>query len=298
MSAKKHVALKSEPKIVIFQISWENFYDPNPVNLLQVLLSLKGTLQMSELYSEAPEIEVGLKGMIVFLRNHYAYFGLGDDHKWYRVDDNLCYTIGSGRWYDVLLMLLYMKGVPVGLIYEEFHFADLSLYKIEILYLEKTVYSCSEEIQQVGTLDTFAEYSMNPLKTLGGGSGKREIKCVNCENSKGMGEVCGFCKFDPNLIEWLCESCLKINDGIVLMCDWCDKIRYPLPVCVNRCPQCFKEKNLRFCIDCDFICQCTKCTKKITAVQSMFCRNCRDICKYGYCENCKSYEMYCRKCLD
>ena len=293
--AKKHVALKSLPKIVIFQIHWENYYDPSPVNLLQVLLSLKGTLKMSELYSEAPEVEVGLKGMVVFLRNHYAYFGLGEDNRWYRVDDNLCYTIGIGRWYDVLLILLYMKGIPVGMIYEEFHVADLSLYRIEMLYLEKTVYNCMGDIQQVGNLETFADFSINPVKKLCG-ENLQQIECVSCRRSKDVGEVCTFCGFDPNLMEWLCEKCLKVNDGVVLMCDWCDNIRYPLPVSIERCSECLKEGNLRFCIDCDFICECGKCRKKITAMQSMFCRMCKEISKDGYCENCKMYEIHCKKC--
>lgn len=296
VQTKNQISLKSSPKVMIFQISWENYYSPKLVNLLQVLISLKGNLSMEELFDEAEEISMGLRGMIVFLQNHYAYFAMGNDFRWYRVDDDLCQSIGIGRWYDVLLIMLFMKGVPVGLIYEEFHVADLSLYKLELLHLEKTVYSCiNTSYQEAGSLELYADYSINPVKKLSGNP-SGQVDCVNCKFPKEIGEICTFCNFNPQETDWKCKKCQKLNDGFPLLCDWCDNIRFKIPFSQENCGKCKREKEFRVCLICDFVCMCEKCKKKISPAQNIYCRQCKEICRDGYCRNCEKYEMVCKKC--
>ena len=90
-----------------------------------------------------------------------------------------------------------MKGVPLGLIYEECYVADLSLYKIELLYLEKVVYnSVQREHVELGIFETNHLISINPVSLLSTNIGG-EIECVYCRQKKNIGEKCNYCGFDP-----------------------------------------------------------------------------------------------------
>ncbi|OMJ92926.1 hypothetical protein SteCoe_4270 [Stentor coeruleus] len=291
----RSVKLLSSPKIMIFQIMWPFAAEPNLLNILQVMVSLQGKIKMNEIFSGDSDIEMGLKGMIVFLNNHYVYFGIGEDFRWYRVDDSLCQTIGVGRWYDVLLLLLLMKGTPVGLIYEECHVADLSLYKIELLYLEKIVCNCSNNASgDAGALENSPKISINPVKHLCS-ENTGEIECVNCNAKKRVGLKCDLCGFNPNEGNWMCKSCRRRNDEMVLMCDYCDDIRFRTPCELDRCT-CGQAKFSRFCIKCNIIAECNNCKKPINVVQSSFCALCKSNCRDGHCESCKNEKMLCKSC--
>jgi hypothetical protein len=212
--------LRSSPKLMIFQVLWQDYYSPSLIYVLQVLLSLTGKIELSQIF-EGTNLEVGLKGMIVYLNNHYVYFGIGEDFRWYRVDDDVCQTVGIGRWYDVILILIFMKGLPVGLIYEENFACDLTLYQIETLYLENVVYVSSlNQSQDAGTLELYPEHSINPVKYLASEKSDRildegihgdylpdhliqetfyalhthEKKCRNCSRLSPDEPICNHCK--------------------------------------------------------------------------------------------------------
>lgn len=291
---QRTVKLLSSPKIMIFQIMWP-FAAPKLLSILQVMISLQGKIKMNEIFSGDSDIEMGLKGMIVFLNNHYVYFGIGEDFRWYRVDDSLCQTIGVGRWYDVLLLLLLMRGTPVGLIYEECHVADLSLYKIELLYLEKVVCNCTDKVHDdAGALEHSPKESINPVKHLCG-ENTGEINCVNCDAKKKVGQICSCCGFDPNEGNWICKMCSKKNDEMVLMCDYCNEIRFKAPCELDSCT-CGQPMFSRFCKKCNIITECIKCKKSINVVQSSFCASCRINCRDGRCESCNTEKMLCKGC--
>ena len=281
--------------MMIFHIQWDNILNIKLLDIFQVLLTIKGRLKMQELFSNYTDLEMGLRGMIVFLRSHYAYFGLGDDHKWYRVDDNVCQSIGIGRWYDVLLTMIYMKGVPIGLIYEDYQFADLSLYNIEVLFLEKVVYHCSRNgIDEAGILENCFDYSINPVKHLCSDL-EQEIECLNCTMLKTAKKICDFCGFDPSENEWTCKECNFENSGTVLMCDLCDQVRFTINQPIFTCEICKKEVYFRFCTTCDVL-KCCKCEKNITVVQTLICNKCKERTKEGFCNSCQNSDMLCKTC--
>lgn len=290
---RRSLSLKSSPKIMIFQLDWES-KTPKLLNILQVLISFQGTIAMSKVFKGDNPIEMGLKGLIVYLNSHYVYFGIGQNSRWYRVDDNLCQTIGLGRWYDVLLLILLTKSIPVGLIYEDSHISDLSLYKIELLYLEKVVYtSLKEDINEAGILETHYKDSINPTMFLCRATG--EIDCINCNNKKQIGQTCELCKFDPNEDKWICQNCNENNDGMILMCDYCDDVRFKIPSGLFECT-CGAQMFFKFCKECDVMTKCKKCNKNICVVQTICCVKCKKICRDGYCDGCKTYDMICKRC--
>ncbi|OMJ67392.1 hypothetical protein SteCoe_35460 [Stentor coeruleus] len=292
---RRSLFLKSSPKIMIFQLDWES-KTPKLLNILQVLISLQGIISMSKIFKGDNPIEMGLKGLIVYLNNHYVYFGIGQDSLWYRVDDNLCQTIGLGRWYDVLLLILLTKSIPIGLFYEDSHVSDLSLYKIELLYLEKTVYTSEKNnSNEAGTLENEYKDSINPSSFLCKSTG--EIDCINCSEKKQIGQVCSVCQFDPNENDWVCQKCNKINEGMILMCDYCDDVRFKIPINTLDC-SCGMQLNFKYCKKCDALTKCQKCKKSICVVQSAFCVKCKKNCRDGYCDGCKTYDMLCRSCRD
>jgi mRNA-degrading endonuclease RelE of RelBE toxin-antitoxin system len=291
--------LDSEPKMIIFQVAWENIFKVELYQILHFAISLQGKIRIDELFDQESDLEMGLQGLIVYLNGHYVYFTLGEDFYWYKIDDNLCHLVGAGRWYDVLVNLIYMKGIVVGLIYEELHIADLSLYRLEMLFLEKIVdYLYLNGSNEAGIMDTLYDYAVNPSKALNSSHNNEEIPCVYCEKNKKVGQICSYCGFDPKQTQWTCEACNRQNSGLNFMCDFCDGFRFNVPTQSTPCFTCHAEISNRICVKCDILFNCQNCRKPKTPFQSCFCARCKKPCRDGHCKDDQSDEMVCIECKD
>ena len=294
---KTKLKLMSDPKMMIFHVFWDDTYNIELLRILQFCLALQGKIKLSEIFDEvSSEQEMGLVGLIVFLNNHYVYYTLGEDFFWYKIDDNLCFLVGAGRWYDVILNLLYMKGIIVGLIYEELFVTDLSLYRIELLLLEKIVYTTILTLNnEVGIMDTFYDRVINPKIKLRPSS---KTRCIFCDEDKNVGDSCGFCSFDPRETEWICEGCSLVNSQFTFMCDSCNRKRIDVWKNPRICITCNREIMWAICETCDILFQCSICSKKKTPLQSCFCAKCKKTCRDGYCKEDQSYRMICLMCKE
>jgi hypothetical protein len=287
--------LMSEPKMMIFHVSWDDTYNIELLRILQFCISLQGKISLNEMFDEVnSEQEMGLVGLIVFLNNHYVYFTLGEDFFWYKIDDSMCFLVGAGRWYDVILNLLYMKGIIVGLIYEELQATDLSLYRIELLILEKIVYTTILTLNnEVGIMDNLFDQVINPRIQL---KPSTKTNCIFCDNEKILGRQCDFCSFDPNHTEWICEKCNFTNSQFTFMCDKCNHRRIDVWKTPRQCITCSTEIMWAICEKCDILFECSICKKKKTPLQSCFCAKCKKSCRDGYCKDDESYNMICLMC--
>ena len=296
-TVKINLKLMSEPKMMIFHVFWDDTYNIKLLKILQFCVALQGKIKLSEIFDEVTsEEEMGLVGLIVFLNNHYVYFTLGEDFFWYKIDDNLCFLVGAGRWYDVILNLLYMKGIIVGLIYEELHVTDLSLYRFELLLLEKIVYSTIvTQNNELGLMDTLFEKVINPKIELKPSS---RTRCIFCNEDKVVGRRCDFCSFDPMETEWICPSCHLVNSQFTFMCDKCNKRRIDVWKHERTCITCKREVKWAICEKCDILFKCSLCNKEKTPLQSCFCAKCKKSCRDGYCKEDESYNMICLICKE
>lgn len=288
--------LKNEPKMIIFAVAWENIHKIELFHILHFAISLQGKIRMDEIFDMDSDLEMGLQGLIVFLKGHYVYYTLSDDFFWYKIDDNLCHLVGAGRWYDVLVNLIYLKGIIVGLIYEELNIADLSLYRLELLYLEKVVLDAYvTHNKEAGVMDAYWDFAINPHKALNM-IPDNEIPCVYCETPKKVGAICTLCGFNPNDLIWICSACKKENSGLNFMCDYCDNNRFEIGLGDKNCLTCHKEMPFRICSKCDILFICKKCKDPKTPFQSCFCFKCKEPCRDGHCKKDNCDDMVCLKC--
>ena len=291
------IELKNEPQVIIFAVTWENIYKIELYHILHFAISLQGKIRIDEIFDMDSDLEMGLQGLIVFLKGHYVYYTLSDDFFWYKIDDNMCHLVGAGRWYDVLVNLIYLKGIIVGLIYEELNIADLSLFRLELLFLEKLVLDAYyTHNKEAGIMDAYWDFAINPHKALTKAV-YDEIPCVYCETPKKVGGICSLCGFDPNQITWICSACTENNSGLNFMCDYCEKNRFEIAVPPYRnCLTCHKEMPFKICPKCDILYICKKCNSPKTPFQSCFCSKCKEPCRDGHCKKDNCDDMVCIRC--
>lgn len=270
------IEFDSIPLNFTLNLTWES--DPEPLEILKILTSLKLFINSSQLINSKKNKNFIFKGLI--LQNtskEYVYCTTGPDSEFYIIDKNKYLKVAGGTWINAVYNLSVHGFKPVIVQYTKTKQDSADFMEInELEALEMAV------AQQTGEFNDWI------------------CLCCDTENSP-ESETCEKCKMtkQSKIKDWECK-CSYTNKAFTTICSFCQSFRFNYNT--GKCGVCKKNKVGKECIHCNrFKCGIMFCFNESIFGQLMVHIKCGEMCS-GFCETCNEnldkFNSICLLCHD